>query len=156
MQSATNRLKHYDQLPGDPFCQVNVQRAGAGVFQAGGTAQTNAWRWKGVGCGFNDPRRASTAGACERGTVSSEAGSGRTVQSSEAMVRNVDVHFRCKGTSLWNLGRRPAPSCLESLSPPGMNRQGVRRRRGDKWLLRQPRDEVAVVLRRCGQLGVRK
>lgn len=28
---------HYDQLPGDLFLQVDVQRAGASVFQAEGT-----------------------------------------------------------------------------------------------------------------------
>lgn len=56
------RIRHFDQLPGDLFHQVDVQRAGVSVFQAEGTAQAKAWRWEGAGCTFNDPKRASVAG----------------------------------------------------------------------------------------------
>lgn len=65
MQSTVKRIRHYDQLLGDLFCQVDVQRAEASVFQVKGTARAKAWWWEGAGGGFNDPKRASVAGACK-------------------------------------------------------------------------------------------
>lgn len=63
VQSTMKRIRHYDQLPGDLFRQVDVQRAGASVFQAEETAWAKARRWEGAGCAFNDPKRASVAEA---------------------------------------------------------------------------------------------
>lgn len=50
------RLRLYDRLPGDLFCQVDVQRAGASVCQAEGTAQAKTLRQEGVEHGFNNTK----------------------------------------------------------------------------------------------------
>lgn len=42
MQSAMKRIRHNDQLLGDLFRQVDVQRAEANVFQVKATAQAKA------------------------------------------------------------------------------------------------------------------